>query len=83
MVLGLICGAVPLGIPKQVTIQLSLEELERRAVVLAAGHRRTGSHGGSVGDLDLMLRPQRQSVAMRSRVGIGQVGRGSTAVGPG
>ena len=34
-------GAVHLCIPEHVALQLQLQELERREVVLADGHRRT------------------------------------------
>jgi clan AA aspartic protease len=41
-------GAVHLSIPEHLAIQLSLEELERREVVLADGHRRTVPYAGPV-----------------------------------
>ena len=41
-------GAVHLCIPEHVAIQLQLQELERREVVLADGHRRTVPYVGPV-----------------------------------
>jgi clan AA aspartic protease len=41
-------GAVHLCIPEHVALQLQLQELEKREVVLADGHRRTVPYMGSV-----------------------------------
>jgi clan AA aspartic protease len=41
-------GAVHLCIPEHVALQLQLQELEKREVVLADGHRRTVSYMGPV-----------------------------------
>ena len=70
------CGAVHLCIPEHLAIQLNLAELERREVVLADGHRRSVPYvgpvevrfrnrrcfSGAMEDMDLVLRPQLQSV---------------------
>jgi hypothetical protein len=53
-------GAVHLGIPEHLAIQLSLAELERREVVL--GHE-VLLGAIPMDDMDLVLRPQLQSVA--------------------
>jgi len=71
-------SAVHLCIPEHLAIQLELAELERREVVLADGRRRTVPYVGPVEvrfgnrrcftgaipmeDMDLVLRPQRQSL---------------------
>jgi len=41
-------GAVHLCIPEHVALQLQLQELERREVVLADGHRRTVPYMGPI-----------------------------------
>ena len=69
-------GAVHLCIPEHIAIQLQLRELEQREVILADGHRRTVPYMGPIEvllgaipmeDMDLVLRPQLQSITVNPK----------------